>query len=111
MLGDRVVPVGERLHEIVNLGEGVDATGVLKPEAMERVAGAVDRYLEVRASCDGADHPVLSTTVMATSAARDAENADEFAILARRGLEACGDPRGEGGRALVSRSLGGFRLL
>lgn len=87
VLGDRVVPVAKG-YEIVNLGEGVDATGVLKPEAMERVAGAVDRYLEVRASCDGADHPVLSTTVMATSAARDAENADEFAdLLARRGLE------------------------
>lgn len=87
VLGDRVVPVAKG-YEIVNLGEGVDATGVLKPEAMERVAGAVDRYLEVRASCDGADQPVLSTTVMATSAARDAENADEFAdLLARRGLE------------------------
>ena len=87
VLGDRVVPVAKG-YEIVNLGEGVDATGVLKPEAMERVAGAVDRYLEVRASCDAPDHPVLSTTVMATSAARDAENADEFAdLLARRGLE------------------------
>ena len=87
VLGDRVVPVAKG-YEIVNLGEGVDATGVLKPEAMERVAGAVDRYLEVRASCDGADQPVLSTTVVATSAARDAENADEFAdLLARRGLE------------------------
>ena len=87
VLGDRVVPVAKG-YEIVNLGEGVDATGVLKPEAMERVAGAVDRYLEVRASCDAPDHPVLSTTVVATSAARDAENADEFAdLLARRGLE------------------------
>lgn len=87
VLGDRVVPVAKG-YEIVNLGEGVDATGVLKPEAMERVAGAVDRYLEVRASCDAPDHPVLSTTVVATSAARDAENADEFVdLLARRGLE------------------------
>lgn len=87
VLGDRVVPVAKG-YEIVNLGEGVDATGVLKPEAMERVAGAVDRYLEVRASCDAPGHPVLSTTVVATSAARDAENADEFAdLLARRGLE------------------------
>ena len=87
VLGDRVVPVAKG-YEIVNLGEGVDATGVLKPEAMERVAGAVDRYLEVRASCDVPGHPVLSTTVVATSAARDAENADEFAdLLAHRGLE------------------------
>lgn len=82
-----VVPVAKG-YEIVNLGEGVDATGVLKPEAMERVAGAIDRYLEVRASCDTAERPVLSTTVAATSAARDAGNADEFAaLLARRGLE------------------------
>ena len=42
-----------RLHEldreytITNLGEGVDATGVLKPAAMQRVADAVARFLDV----------------------------------------------------------------
>ena len=34
-------------YAICNLGEGVDATGRLKPEAMDRVCAALDRYQEV----------------------------------------------------------------
>ena len=83
----RVVPVAKE-YEIVNLGEGVDASGVLMPAAMERVTRTIDRYLEVRSAHDAPERPILSTTVVATSAARDAANADEFAaLLARRGLE------------------------
>ncbi|MEI3231483.1 MAG: hypothetical protein V8S24_09790 [Gordonibacter pamelaeae] len=33
-----------REYAITNLGEGVDASGVLKPEAMQRVADVVARY-------------------------------------------------------------------
>ena len=37
-----------REYAITNLGEGVDATGELKPEAMERVVRAIDGFLAVR---------------------------------------------------------------
>lgn len=85
--GGRVIPV-DREYEITNLGEGVDASGVLKREAMDRVMGAIGRYLEVRDRLDDADHPVRGTMAVATSAARDAANADEFAqLLAEQGLE------------------------
>ena len=82
-----------RLHEldreyaITNLGESVDATGVLKPEAMQRVADTVARYLEVLRGFETPEHPVIETKAMATSAARDARNADEFeALLAGLGV-------------------------
>ena len=90
-----VVDVGESgLHEltreyaITNLGEGVDATGELKPEAMERVVRAIDGFLAVRDSLSTPDHPVVRTVAVATSAARDARNAAEFAArLRERGIE------------------------
>lgn len=86
VISGRVVPVA-REYEITNLGEGVDATGVLSEAAMRRVAAAIDRYLAVRDALDTPEHPVLRTVCVATSAARDAKNADEFAqMLAERGL-------------------------
>lgn len=69
----------DREYQITNLGEGVDASGVLKPEAMERVASAVKGYREVLDSFVSPDHPQVHVTAMATSAARDARNAAEFA--------------------------------
>lgn len=90
-----VVDVGESgLHEltreyaITNLGEGVDATGELKPEAMERVVRAIDGFLAVRDSLSTPDYPVVRTVAVATSAARDARNAADFAArLRERGIE------------------------
>lgn len=90
-----VVDVNESgLHEltreyvITNLGEGVDATGELKPEAMERVVRAIDGFLAVRDSLSTPDHPVVRTVAVATSAARDARNAADFAArLRERGIE------------------------
>ena len=90
-----VVDVGESgLHEltreyaITNLGEGVDATGELKPEAAERVVRAIDGFLAVRDSLSTPDHPVIRTVAVATSAARDARNAADFAArLRERGIE------------------------
>ena len=90
-----VVAVGESgLHEltrefaITNVGEGVDATGELKPEAMERVVRAIDGFLAVRDSLSTPDHPVIRTVAVATSAARDARNdADYAARLRERGIE------------------------
>lgn len=82
-----------RLHEldreyaITNLGEGVDATGVLKPEAMQRVADAVARYTDVLRGFVTPEYPRVETKAMATSAARDARNADEFEeLLANSGI-------------------------
>lgn len=90
-----VVDVGESgLHEltreyaITDLGEGVDATGELKPEAIDRVVRAIDGFLAVRDSLSTPDHPVVRTVAVATSAARDARNAAEFAArLRERGIE------------------------
>ena len=52
---------------------------MLKPEAMERVASSVKGYREVLDSFVSPDHPQVHVTAMATSAARDARNAAEFA--------------------------------
>ncbi len=90
-----VVDVGESgLHEltreyvITNLGEGVDATGELKPEAIDRVVRAIDGFLAVRDSLSTPDHPAVRTVAVATSAARDARNAADFAArLRERGIE------------------------
>lgn len=90
-----VVDVGESgLHEltreyvITNLGEGVDATGELKSEAIDRVVRAIDGFLAVRDSLSTPDHPVVRTVAVATSAARDARNAADFAArLRERGIE------------------------
>lgn len=77
----------DREYAITNLGEGVDASGVLKPEAMSRVLDAVARYQEVLSGFERSGRPVQVTAV-ATSAARDARNAGEFErLLAERGIE------------------------
>ncbi len=67
-----------RKMRVVRLGEGVDRTGRLAEAALERVFGAVDDYAAMIA-----EHDVASTRFCATSAARDAENAEEF----MRGVE------------------------
>lgn len=77
-----------RKYAITNLGEGVDATGELKPEAIDRVVRAIDGFLAVRDSLSTPDHPVIRTVAVATSAARDARNAADFAArLRERGIE------------------------
>lgn len=77
-----------REYTITNLGEGVDATGELKPEAIDRVVRAIDGFLAVRDSLSTPDHPVIRTVAVATSAARDARNAADFAArLRERGIE------------------------
>ena len=77
----------DREYAITNLGEGVDASGVLKLEAMSRVLDVVARYQEVLSGFERSGRPVQVTAV-ATSAARDARNAGEFErLLAERGIE------------------------
>lgn len=73
-------------YAITNLGEGVDASGLLSRAAMDRVLAAVDRYLVVRDALAEPGRPV-TTIAMATSATRDAANGAVFAaLLAERGV-------------------------
>ena len=69
--------------EIVNLGEGVDTTKRLLPEAIRRCVGCVSSYVD-HARKEGAEAIVCTLT----SAARDAENAPDLGMgLASLGLE------------------------
>ena len=63
----------ERRTVITRLGQGVDATGRLADEAMDRVAEAIAGYREVIDRL-GAD-PIVA---VATSAMRDSENGPDF---------------------------------
>lgn len=65
----------ERQTEVVRLGQGVDASGEFHPDALARTFAVTDRYAEaVRA----AGVPPARTRFVATSAARDAHNREEF---------------------------------
>ena len=69
--------------QIVNLGEGVDKTKRLLPEAIHRCVGCVSSYVD-HAKKEGAEAVVCTLT----SAARDAENAPDLGMgLASLGLE------------------------
>jgi len=88
-----IADAGEHgLHEVLkrcaitDLGEGVDATGVLLDAAMKRVDECVASYLEDidRFTENGR---AIDVVAVATSASRDARNASVFVdMLARRGV-------------------------
>ncbi len=63
----------ERLMTITRLGQDVDRTGRLAPDAIARTVETLARYREVM---DG--HHVEAVRISATSAARDAANRDEL---------------------------------
>ncbi len=63
----------ERLMEITRLGQGVDATGALAPDAIARTVDTLGRYRQVMDR-----HGVTRVRITATSAARDAANRDAF---------------------------------
>ena len=73
-----------REMRIVRLGEGVDRTGRISDEAMTRVFTAIEEYAELVTSFD-----VEAIRFCATSAARDAENSEEFmaGVRARVGVQ------------------------
>jgi exopolyphosphatase / guanosine-5'-triphosphate,3'-diphosphate pyrophosphatase len=64
----------DRRMEIVRLGQGVDTTGRLAPEALDRTLKALRGYAGL-ITAQGAE----SVRMVATSATRDAANAGEFA--------------------------------
>ena len=63
----------DRRTQITTLGRGVDASGRLEEEAVGRVVEAIAGYREAIDS-----EGVERTVAVATSAVRDAANADEF---------------------------------
>jgi exopolyphosphatase/guanosine-5'-triphosphate,3'-diphosphate pyrophosphatase len=76
--------VAVREMRIVRLGQGVDATGRLADEALERTFAALDEYAALIEA-----HRVERIRFCATSASRDAVNADVFVagVRARLGVE------------------------
>ncbi|GAA0848253.1 exopolyphosphatase [Streptosporangium amethystogenes subsp. fukuiense] len=69
---DRLIDV-ERRMEIVRLGQGVDETGRLAADALERTFTAMRGYAELIDR-----HAAASVRVVATSATRDAANRQDF---------------------------------
>lgn len=69
----------EGLHDvhremrIVRLGQGVDATGEFAPDAIARTRAALAEYAELMR-----EHGATRVRMVATSAARDVSNRDEF---------------------------------
>jgi exopolyphosphatase / guanosine-5'-triphosphate,3'-diphosphate pyrophosphatase len=63
----------DRRLEIVRLGQGVDATGRLAPDALGRTLSALREYARIIAASQ-----VSAVRMVATSATRDASNAADF---------------------------------
>lgn len=78
----------DRYYNITNLGQGVDASGFLLPEAIARVADTVYDFQVRLADVNVQDDVDLADLIaVATSAARDAKNSDVFArALLQRGV-------------------------
>jgi exopolyphosphatase/guanosine-5'-triphosphate,3'-diphosphate pyrophosphatase len=83
-LADGVLTEVDRRTLIVRLGQGVDATGAFAPEALERTFKVCDQYADAVLAA-GAER----LRFVATSAARDVSNRDEFfaGVQARFGVE------------------------
>src|SRR4051812_44167412 len=74
----------DEIHEAVRVGEGLEATGALQPEPMERALETLELYAHF---CDATR--ISEVRPVATSAIRDATNQREFLAVARErsGLE------------------------
>lgn len=66
----------ERQCAITNLGIGVDKTGLLQDDAIERVVNQVSKFIKRIDSYKDADHPEIPVVAIATSASRDASNSN-----------------------------------
>ena len=82
-MGRPRLEVLRRRNEIVRLGQGVDRTGVLDPEALERTLTVVAAYAADCAELDVAPGEAARRFV-ATSATRDARNREDFVAGVRR---------------------------
>jgi exopolyphosphatase/guanosine-5'-triphosphate,3'-diphosphate pyrophosphatase len=71
----------ERRMQITRLGQGVDVTGVLHPDAIARTLHVLSEYGALLKT-----HAVGRVRAAATSAARDAANSSEFFDAAERAL-------------------------
>ncbi|MCW2710929.1 MAG: Ppx/GppA family phosphatase [Marmoricola sp.] len=73
-----------REMRIVRLGQGVDRTGRIADASLQRVFGAVEEFMDLVRK-----HDVKAIRFCATSAARDAGNAEEFlaGVKDRTGVE------------------------
>lgn len=67
-----------RRTEIVRLGEGVDRTGRLAPAALARARARLEEYAQ-----ECSRHGVERVRFATTSAARDADNAEDFLAIVR----------------------------
>ncbi|MDT0202289.1 Ppx/GppA phosphatase family protein [Nocardioides sp. AE5] len=76
--------VAVRESTMVRLGQGVDRTGVLAEEALERTFAAIDEYAALIR-----EHGAERVRFCATSASRDASNSEVFVtgVRARLGIE------------------------
>ncbi|MGW1893171.1 Ppx/GppA phosphatase family protein [Streptomyces sp. NPDC002004] len=97
----------DRRMTIVRLGQGVDRTGRLAPEALERTFAACREYAAVIK-----EHGAERVRFVATSASRDAENRDEFVagVLGILGVEpevVTGDQEAEFSFTGATRELAG----
>lgn len=72
-----------RLMRVVRLGQGVDATGRLAPEAIERTRVALTEYAGIIR-----DAGATGVRMVATSATRDAQNREDFFSMTREVLGA-----------------------
>lgn len=83
LIGD-LPDVSVRESRMVRLGQGVDATGVLAPEALERTFAAIDEFAVLIREAGA-----TRIRFCATSATRDAANAAEFTdgVRSRLGIE------------------------
>lgn len=84
VLADGSVRDVERGYTIVNLGEDVNATGVLKESAMKRAEAAITHYLQRVDEQQRAYGKPIPIVAVATSAARDAQNGEEFIARVER---------------------------
>ena len=82
-MGRPRLEVLRRRNEIVRLGQGVDRTGVLDPEALERTLTVVAAYAADCAEL-GVAPGEAARRFVATSATRDARNREDFVSGVRR---------------------------
>ncbi|MEV6322541.1 Ppx/GppA phosphatase family protein [Nocardia sp. NPDC051787] len=81
VLGDGHLADVHREMRIVRLGQGVDATGSLAPEAIDRTRAALADYVALMREAG-----VGRVRMVATSATRDAANREDFFAMARAEL-------------------------